>query len=49
MEDIIEEFGKGFLSIGAGMFFFIFLHKSMSVGGTLYDMVLWFMNGICGY
>ena len=48
MEDIIEEFGSGFLAI-AGTFFLIgFWYENMGHGGVIYEFVRQFLICIWG-
>lgn len=48
MEDIIEEFGSGFLAVVVTLFFIGFWYENMKQGGIVYESVQQFLNCICG-
>lgn len=48
MEDIIEHFGSGFLSIVSGIILFAFFVSLLRGGGILFELVENYMKGICG-
>lgn len=48
MEDIIEEFGSGFLAVIVTLFFIGFWYENMKQGGDIYGFVQQFLNCICG-
>ena len=48
MEDIIEEFGSGFLAVVVTLFFIGFWYENMKQGGVVYGSVQQFLNCICG-
>ena len=48
MEDIIEEFGSGFLTITVTLFLVGYWYESMRQGGAVYEFVQQFLNCICG-
>lgn len=48
MEDIIEEFGSGFLTIAVTFFLIGFWYGNIRQGGVVYEFVRQFLNCICG-
>ena len=48
MEDIIEEFGSGFLTITVTLFLVGYWYENMRQGGAVYEFVQQFLNCICG-
>ena len=49
MEDIIEEFGSGFLTITVTLFLVGYWYENMRQGGAVYEFVRKeFLNCICG-
>ena len=48
MEDIIEEFGSGFLTITVTLFLVGYWYENMRQGGVVYDFVQQCMIFICG-
>ena len=48
VEDIIEEFGSGFLALAITLFFIGFWSENMRQGGDVYEFVRQFLNCICG-
>ena len=48
VEDIIEEFGSGFLTITVTLFLVGYWYENMRQGGAVYEFVQQFLNCICG-
>lgn len=48
MEDIIEEFGSGFLTITVTLFLVGYWYENMRQGGAVYEFVQQFLKCICG-
>ena len=48
MEEILEHFGTGILSGVAGILLFLIFVGWLKSGGMIYELVLLFMQSICG-
>lgn len=48
MEEILEHFGTGILSGAAGVMLFLIFVSWIKSGGIIYELVLMFMQSICG-
>lgn len=48
MEEILEHFGTGILSGAAGVMLFLIFVNWIKSGGIIYELVLMFMQSICG-